>query len=123
MLPPPQAELPVLRKITDAYKLWHSYHGTMERLSRYTLGATIDKIFCEAIELTLQSGFAAREQKQPLLLQASTKIDSLKFFLQVAWETKALDHKKFGALSELICEIGKNIGSWRNRLKNNELPQ
>lgn len=117
---PPPTELPILRKIIDAYKIWHMHHAQMERLSRYTLGATIDKTFCETIEFILQAGYSVREQKYAVVLRAVSKLDTLKFFLQVAWEIKVLDHKKFAAISEPISEIGKMLGGWRKQLQNNE---
>lgn len=120
MLPPPPTELPVLRKITDAYKQWHTHHQQMERLSRFTLGATIDKTFCETIELILQAGYAVKEHKYSLILKAASKLDTLKFFLQVAWEIKAIDHKKYAMLTEPMSEIGKMLGGWRKQLQQNE---
>jgi hypothetical protein len=92
----------------------------MERLSRYTLGTTIDKTFCETIELVLQAGYAIREQKYSVVLRAASKLDTLKFFLQVAWEIKAIDHKKYAAILEPLTEIGKMLGGWRKQLQSNE---
>jgi len=43
-------------------------------------------------------------------------IDVLKFFLQVAWEIKALDNKKFIELSEKLIEIGRMLGGWNKQL-------
>ena len=40
------------------------------------------------------------------------KLDLLKFFLQISWEIKALDNKKYITLSEKLGEIGKMIGGW-----------
>ncbi len=40
----------------------------------------------------------------------------LKFFLQLSWEIKALDTKKYSVLSEKIDEIGKMIGGWHRQL-------
>ncbi|MCX6781239.1 MAG: four helix bundle protein [Candidatus Magasanikbacteria bacterium] len=95
----------------------------MERLSRFTLGTTIDKIFCETIELILQASYTAREQKQTIVLRAASKLDTLKFFLQIAWEIKTIDHKKYAALSAPLHEIGKMLGGWRKQLQNNEPSQ
>jgi hypothetical protein len=41
----------------------------------------------------------------------------LKFFLQVAWEIKALDNKKYIRLSEKLDEIGKMLGGWLKSIK------
>lgn len=86
------------------------------RLSRYTLGVKIDSLFTDAVELVLFAGYASREQKLNAVRKASTKLDSLKFFLQLAWELKALDHKKYAALAAPLAEVGRMLGGWRKQL-------
>lgn len=83
---------------------------------RYTLGSKIDLLFIETIEAIFTAGYLIREQKLPHLQRASLKVDLLKFFLQVAWECKALDTKKFADISESIAEIGKMLGGWQRQV-------
>ncbi|MBU1178752.1 four helix bundle protein, partial [Patescibacteria group bacterium] len=49
-----------------------------------------------------------KEQKLPFLQKANSKLDLLKFFLQISWEIKFLDNKKYIILSEhlnsAICQ-------------------
>lgn len=45
-----------------------------------------------------------------------------KFFLQIAWEIKALDNKKYIMLSECLNEIGRMLGGWIKGLKSKTLP-
>jgi predicted membrane chloride channel (bestrophin family) len=52
----------------------------------------------------------------PIITKASNNLDLLKFFLQIAWEIKALDNKKYIALSEKLNEMGKMLGGWRKQL-------
>lgn len=40
----------------------------------------------------------------------------MKFFLQVSWEIKALDNKKFINIAEKFVEIGKMLGGWNKQL-------
>lgn len=115
--------MPVLQKAVEAYKLWHGYQGAFPRLSRYTLGGKIDAIFSDLIESILMAGYAVREHKPQAITKASTKLDSLKFFIQVAWELKCLDNKKHGTLSEKLGEIGKDIGAWRKSMTTKQPPQ
>ncbi len=49
------------------------------------------------------------------LQKAGVKLDVLKFFLQIAWEIKALDNKKYAALSQHLNEVGKMLGGWMKR--------
>lgn len=119
-MPPPNANftanLPVLQKVTDAYKLWHNTLPHMPRLTRHSLGQQISHLFVEVIELILTAGFAGREQKYPIIQKASVKLDTLKCFLQIGWQLKAFDNKKFAELSEPLAEAGKMLGGWQKQV-------
>ena len=117
--PPPNAfgNLPVLQKAADAYKLWHAFLPHIPRLTRYTLGAKIDSLFIDTVELILQAGYSSREQKLGIVLRACTKLDALKYFLQIAWELKALDTKHYARIAEPLAEVGKMLGGWKKQLQ------
>lgn len=117
-VPPPDIfnKLPILQKAVESYKLWHIWLNDFPRLSRYSLGAKIDSLFTDTIELLLLAGYASKPDKAALVRRASGKLDALKFFLQVAWELKALDNQKYTQLSEQLAEIGKMLGGWRKQL-------
>jgi hypothetical protein len=82
------------------------------KTSRYSLGSKIDSLFLEVIEAIFLAGYSNQTEKIIYLRRASLKLDSLKFFLQVSWEIKALDNKKYIKLSEYLNEIGKMLGGW-----------
>ena len=119
--PPPQrnssnANLPVLQKTAEAYKLWHNILPHLPRLTRYSLGEKINLLFIELAELILMASFTSKQQKTVIIEKASIKLDVLKFFLQTAWELKALDNKKFSALLTPLTEAGKMLGGWKKQL-------
>jgi hypothetical protein len=119
--PPPNAifsanNLPVLQKTSDAYKLWQNILTTFPKVLKYSLGQKIDSGLIDAIELILTAGFAAKNHKLAIVQKASIKLDAVKFFLQIAWELKALDNKKFAAISVPLVEIGKMLGGWQKQL-------
>lgn len=105
----------ILTKASGAYKSWHGFLGAVPRLSRYTLGAKIDQLFLETVELILIASYTQRSKKLAVIEKAAQKLDLLKFFLQIAWELKALDNKKYMALSAPLTEIGKMVGGWRKQ--------
>ncbi len=76
----------------------------------------INTLFTDIIELILTAGFAAKEHKSVLVQKASIKLDTLKYFLQLAWELKALDNKQFSAISTPLVEVGKMLGGWQKQL-------
>ena len=116
------SNLSILQRSLEAYKCWHRYYAEFPRLAKFTLGSKIDVLFYDVIELLLYSGYASREQKSALLIKVSTKLDALKFFLQIAWELKYLDHKKYGAVAKLLLEVGKMLGGWQKQLQTKTSP-
>ena len=49
--------------------------------------------------------------------QAIAKCDVLKFFLQIGWEQKIIDHKQYSNLILLLEEVGKMLGGWKRNLE------
>lgn len=62
------------------------------------------------------------ERKVVELQKGSLSLDMLKFFLHVAWESNALDNKKYVHLSEQLEEIGKMLGGWLKQASANANP-
>jgi len=61
-------------------------------------------------------------EKLPYVRLAIRKIDTLKVFLMILWETKSFDNKKYINLSIKLDEIGKNLGGWSGQIiKQNSL--
>jgi len=85
--------------------------------SRYTLGIKIDSLFLKVIELIIKASYSDKLEKFISLKNASVKLDLLKFFLQITWEIKSLDNKKYILISEKMNEIGKMLGGWIKALK------
>lgn len=99
------------------YKLWHIFRNNISKQVRFTLGAKIDILFLDTLELLFTASYLGKNEKLPILQKAQSKLDLLKFFLQIAWELKALDGKKYILLSEHLIEIGKMLGGWRKGLE------
>jgi hypothetical protein len=104
--------LPIIQHLIAAYKLWHDFLPPMPKDARYTLGMKIDTLFVDTIELIFSATYLGKEQKLAYLYQANAKFDTLKFFIQILWEIKALDNKKYAIISERFGEIGKMLGGW-----------
>jgi len=111
-----------LLKTVEVYKVWHAHYSNFPRLSRFSLGAKIDNLFTDLIELLLLAGFAGVDQKYTFVVRAATKLDLLKFFMQVAWEVKCLDHKKYSLYANSLNEIGRMIGGWQKQLLKKQPP-
>ena len=108
--------LPVLEKIKQAYLFWYQHYLIIPKTHRYSLGKKIDKFFVEAIEAIVTASFLNQTEKLPYVRLAIRKLDTLKVFLMLLWETKSLDNKKYIALSEKLDEIGRNLGGWQGKI-------
>ena len=118
----PPRPLPLLQKTKDAYLLWYGYYQTIPKMHRYSLGQKVDNLFADIIEALASASFLVREEKMPLVALAIRKLDTLKIFLMMLWETKSLDNKKYIALSMKVDEIGKMLGGWRGQLQKQNSP-
>ncbi len=76
----------------------------------------IDNLFIETIESISMAVFLLKEKKIPYVKKAILKLDSVKIFLEVAWEISAINDNKFINLSETLVEPGKMLGGWYNQL-------
>lgn len=121
---PPQTLqlIPLLQKIKDLYLLWYEYYRSLPKEHRYTLGAKVDILITEVIEAITSASFLIRAEKQPYTKMAIRKIDTVKIFLLILWETKSLDNKKYLIISEKINEIGRMLGGWNGQLTKQNSP-
>jgi hypothetical protein len=106
----------------SAYKFWQDQIKHFPQKSRYTLGSKIDSVFLETLEYIFLGSIMPRERKLPYIERAVAKFDLLKFFLQIAWEIKSLDTKKYTMLAESLDTIGKMLGGWHKSLLVRQTP-
>jgi len=116
--PPPQAQAPlVLVRTKEAYRLWHDHIVNLKRLDQLTFGAKIDDTFVLILELIFRASFAYDKfEKLSLVSQSIGKNDLLKFFLQIGWEHKMLNHAQYGEFILRLDEIGRMLGGWKKSL-------
>ncbi len=62
------------------------------------------------------AAFLIPQEKAPYIKFAIKKMDLLKIFIMLLWETKSLDDKKYIELSEKLDEIGRNLGGWLGKI-------
>lgn len=113
----PTTVLPVITHMTAAYKEWYGFRDSLPKKSRYTLGDKIDRYFIQVLEVLYMASYQSPNDKLPTLQRALTTLDTLKFLVQIAWEVRALDTKKYASLSEKLQSIGKEVGGWRKGIQ------
>ena len=103
----------MILKEKEVYQAWVSIHKDFPRVERLGIGARIESLFLDVLELTFASAYLSTEQKIPVLGRAIAKTDLLKFFLQLAWEGRLIHSERYIPLAGQLEEIGRMLGGWR----------
>ncbi len=109
-------------KTKAAYTLWFEILKEFSRLHRFALGGKIESYFLELLECIFIALYLPPLQKITQLTVAISKLDGVKFFLQLAWENKYIPNQKYIELSAILNEIGRMLGGWKKGLQNKTLP-
>lgn len=112
-----RVKIPILEKLRETYKLWHNFLRDMPKISRYTIGTKIDNLLLEIIQVLLYASYTKKNEKYASLVKASVKLDTLKLFLRLCYETEALENKRYIRISGPVDEIGRMLGGWQKSLE------
>jgi hypothetical protein len=114
---PPLATPQVLNKAKSTYKIWISLHRDFPKVERLGLGNKIEVTFLSVLEYIFASIYLISDQKILILSKTIAKLDQLKFFMQLAWESKLISTDKYTSVSMNLEEIGRQLGGWRKGLQ------
>lgn len=115
---PPRKNPLVLVKVKESYRVWHRHLNNIKKIDRNTIGNKIDLEFLDLLEILFKATFAYDKfEKLSLVSNAIGKNDLLKFFLQIGWEEKVCDNKKYAELILLLDEVGRMLGGWKRHLQ------
>jgi len=120
---PPPAAPSALLKTKTAYSFWFKIYNDFPKAHRYTLGGKIEDYFLGLLENIFISIYLPPETKISRLVIAISKLDGVKFFLQIAWENKCMQDNKYTTLSSQLDEIGRMLGGWKRGLEKKTPPQ
>ncbi len=116
--PPPAKAPAVLFNGKIAYAYWLKLYRKFPKPERFGIGEKIDKLFLETLELTYKSRYASLLNKIPFLEQAILKIDTVKFFSEIAWENKLIPTAQYSEFLEKLECIGRELGGWKRGILN-----
>ncbi|MEI8103389.1 MAG: four helix bundle protein [Candidatus Moraniibacteriota bacterium] len=113
-----QKNLPaIITREKEAYSFWVKLHKDFPRVERLGVGYKIEQTFLSVLEYTFIAAYQPPDQKIIVLCRTISKLDILKFFLQIAWESKLIHTEHYADLSEKLEEIGRMIGGWKKGLE------
>ncbi len=67
--------------------------------------------------MTCSASFVKKLDKSVYLKTAIRKLDTLKIFLNILWETRSIDNKKYELLSIPLEEVGRMLGGWLGQVE------
>ena len=115
---PPRQFPAVILKEKEAYQFWLAIARNLPRVERLGLGQKIESTFLGVLEFTFSSVYLPPESKVITLGRTISKLDVLKFFCQLTWESRLIPTDKYTELSLKLEEIGRMLGGWRKGLQN-----
>ena len=110
-------ELPKVIHDLKTYQLWITLHRDFRKLNEWDLVKRLNKLFLISLELAFCLSYMSVEHKLPMLNKAITKLDILKFFIQLAWENKLISTNKYSDIVSRLGEIGRQFGGWKKGLQ------
>ena len=105
-------DLPILQKIYELYKAFYQCSSNLPKKDRFGIGQRCENLILDLIELTIKASKSRRENKTAVLYQISLQLDTLKIFIRLMKEIRAIDLKKYTLFQGQINEIGKMLGGW-----------
>lgn len=110
-------EAPIFQKTYELYKSLHLLRNDVPKSERYALWQKIENSSLELLEILLQTGQSNGNSKAVLLARMSNRIDIMRVFIRLAFETRAVNQEKHLALQSRLDEIGRMLGGWIKNTK------
>lgn len=107
----------VIIKEKESYTFWQKLHRDFPRVERLGIGQKIENLFLSVLEMTFSSAYLPSEPKIISLGKTMSRLDVLKFFIQIAWENKLISTEQHIELSQKLEEIGRQLGGWKKGLE------
>ena len=107
----------MLLKLKEVYRFWLTLHQDFPKVERRGIGEKIEKTFLDTMELAYSASYLPPEFKIPALGKVISRLDIVKFFIQLAWEAHLIGDTKYAELIASLEEIGRQLGGWKRGLQ------
>ena len=105
-------DIPIFKKTYVFLKEFYIFELDFPKKDRYTLGQRCENCLLDILEGIIAAAQVDKSEKLKSLVAVSNKIDMLKVFIRLAFDTKALSEKRYLASQNALQEIGRMIGGW-----------
>ena len=104
--------VPITQKTYDFYKLLLSHVLRFPKIERYATGGTLQDETLELLKCLLAASSTSGPPKGDHLKRASLQLETVKVFVRLAYDIRAVDQKGYIRLQEDLQEIGRMLGGW-----------
>lgn len=84
----------------------------MPRNRRFTLGEKIETKLIDILALLVEASYK-QTGKDKILQKANTQLTVLRHLWRLVYKLKAIAHKQYQYGSQLIVDLGQQIGGWQ----------
>ena len=104
------AELSVITKAYDLVLWFVPIIGRFPRSHRFVLGERMEKNLYDLVDTLLRAKYQRPRKK--LLADANILLEILRFQCRLAKDLELMTAKRYGYVSGLIDDIGREVGGW-----------
>lgn len=111
------SEYPIFPKTHDLV-LWLT-ERTMQfpKSQRFVLAKQVQDAVLGFYALLIEARKVDRTRRKEVLLQADVKLEMLRLYLRLCHELKLITGGQYRHVSQMIIEVGKLLGAWRQGLE------
>jgi hypothetical protein len=113
----PTKEIPVA--IQDCHQLLAWIVPQLDhfpRARRFTLGEKLELLLMDVLEFLLEAAYQKGDVKLQMLARANRKLAVARHLWRLGYELKSCSFKSYNHGSELMVNLGRQIGGWRKSL-------
>ena len=105
-------DIPILKKAYDLYKRFYVLRTKVPKQDRYSIFLKSENCLLEVIEGIIKASQLSKNEKMPILKEASSALGLFKFFIRLMSDVKTIDRKNYVIIEAHGDEIGRMLGGW-----------
>jgi len=110
-------EYPIYPKTYDLIAYLIPVTQSFPKSQRFVLARRIQDTALDFNDLLIQARKVGVDERRDLLCRADAKLEMLRTCMRLAMELKFLPFGQYEHASKIVVEVGKLLGSWRQKLK------
>lgn len=109
-------ELPIIQKTYDLIQWYVPILNRLPKTHKFTLGDRIISNLYDILEMLIRARYA--HEKLKILEEINTQLDILRYQTRLLLDFKLISVDRYQYISQLLQDIGNNLGGWIKQQKN-----